>query len=187
MNVRINLDMDETLVYSRRVEGRPKLATLPGAIVFEDDIDHVAWVTFLRPGAKEFIATCQQLAPTNILTAGSKRFQTLILEKHGITTIPIFGREDYALIGHMPKTILHILIDDLDIETMGVQAKIQALCPDLYYESDEHLCAKNPKRFQLIQTTCWMPDLSIQTVEFPQLLDKIKAVIAHTGVSIGTM
>lgn len=161
MDTGIFIDLDETLVYSARVcseySSSRKLITLPGAIQFTYD-NKDKWVTFKRPGVDEFLAGCKALAPTYILTSGNKLFQELVLKEHGIHGVELFGRQEY---GNLPKHALNVLVDDLDIRTMGVQLKMVCLCPELMSNG---LNTEDPKRFQLVQVKPWynpVPDNSL--------------------------
>ena len=152
MNCGIFIDLDETLVYSARVGSEystaRKLIALPGAKQFIYD-NREKWVTFKRNGVDEFLTGCKTLAPTYILTSGNKLFQDIILQQHGIHGVQLFGRQEYD---KLPKHELNILVDDLDIRTMGVQLKMACLCPELM---TDQINKENPKRFQLVQVKPW--------------------------------
>lgn len=122
----ICIDLDETLVFTTKKEYSPKYASAPGVkpIVTENG----TYLTFLRSHTREFLDACKAKAHTVIFTSGSTEFQTEVLRQHGITDIPVYGREDH---NKLPKAKKTLLIDDLHVYTMGMQSKLQILNPEL--------------------------------------------------------
>jgi hypothetical protein len=149
--VRIFLDVDESLLASHRVyDWEQSLLKAPNAKPFTNRNDQ--WVTFLRPGAHELIAGCQEIAPTAVLTSGDKIFQEGVLRLHGITSLPVFGRDEMR---ELPKSQLSILVDDLEIPMSGMQSKMEALCPDMP-RGEFNRIEPDPKRFVLVRVTPWI-------------------------------
>jgi hypothetical protein len=120
----IYIDVDETLVWTARVSYHPELVKLPEHKIIKS---HIAdYISFLRPGAKELINECQKLGNTAILTSGDGPFQTEVLAAHGITGVKVYGRGTQTL----PAAPTKVLIEDLDICTMGAQDKLHLLLRD---------------------------------------------------------
>jgi len=137
----IFLDLDETLV---------KTTFVPTSMLEDKElvekINHLGgkigsdFVTFLRPHAKEFIKELKSFANVFILTNGKRKFQKNIIK---LLEIPIkekniFGREDYdGSSNKLPQSENSILIDDLSLNTSGVQSKLNAMGINPKYDDEK--------------------------------------------------
>lgn len=176
----IFLDLDETLVLSHRIATYQPVKPEYNPIQFDDR--GTPWVTYLRPGALEFVKACAEIAPTFILTAGNSDFQKRVVALHNLD-IHVFGREDYA---KLPTGDCAILVDDLHIETCGAQLKLEALRAGLPQVEDWPLTEygrpqEHPKHFRLVNVKSWYaprPDTELMDTTLPA----IKAIVASLEV-----
>jgi hypothetical protein len=123
MGIVLFMDVDETLVYSRRQgEDSP---SLPGDKVVMGNTR--TYVSAPRPGAKEFLcalsASCESIyALSNGLTC----LQGRVLEAHGLMPClkGVFGRDAYS---HMPAAKDCLLVDDADPVSINSIEKMAAM------------------------------------------------------------
>jgi hypothetical protein len=148
---RIYLDIDETLVATRRLHLDCRGTSLVPRRPFVD-ADGEKWVSYCRPGAGEFVAACQALAPTCYFTSGGSEFQSAVLQLHGLPRLPL-------LTLRLANTILPadraLLVDDLAMPTMGIQSKLQALLPELDTYSRAYSAEDVAPKFTLFQVSPW--------------------------------
>lgn len=170
VNANLNLYKKERIL-SRDVPSDPKIKARDhenngGKIIklqeSENNWENTWFVTYLRPGAIEFIKALYARAKVCILTSGGKEFQTRVIQVHNIP-IPehnIYGKFNYE---DVPQSPYAVLVDDLEETTSGVYGKLQAIGvgtsrfvhvePWLNFskQDDTGLAAVLPKIMQLLQ------------------------------------
>jgi hypothetical protein len=87
--------------------------------------DHasIKYISLLRPHVFDFISELSEYKVA-ILTAGKKEFQQNIAVKQNLPIHEIYGKFEY---NQIPKSKNCILVDDLDINTVGVNSKLKAM------------------------------------------------------------
>jgi len=114
----LDMSLDEQLTVMKRLGGSP--------------VRHggVEAVTFLRPGAKDFLVECMGIARTCILTQGMHTFQERVVEALDLPVKDLYGNldeEDVDYGSSVPKTPAAILVDDMPQESELVQRKLKAI------------------------------------------------------------
>lgn len=88
-------------------------------------------VTFMRPGAREFLTECMGIARTCILTQGTQSLQERVVNALDIPVKDLFGNRgqdeviDYG--DKVPQSPSAILVDDIPQESSIVQRKLRAI------------------------------------------------------------
>lgn len=127
-NPSIYVDLDETLVHSikRSHVEEEELQRLYDesnghAIVMSD------YITFLRPGAEEFLQSISSMGTLYLCTAASKSYAAEILEEFGLTSYfdDIFARDAIHGRAKRSQSGPTVLIDNLPTGSSDIRAKLR--------------------------------------------------------------
>lgn len=115
----LSMSLGEQLTIMKKLGGMP---------VRHHDVDAV---TFLRPGARDFLVECMGIARTCILTQGTHGFQERVVEALDIPVKDLFGNRggdgeiDYGL--KVPHSPAGILVEDMPKASDIVKRKLKAI------------------------------------------------------------
>jgi FMN phosphatase YigB (HAD superfamily) len=125
------IDQDETLLVTRNLETIARMGVWANQTAIHESImgHHVGIV--VRPGAKQFLLACKQIATTVILTAGITPYQEEVLEAAGLLNLvdEVYGRDRYHSV---PKDRAGLLVEDRAPNDQIVQEKLAAMGGGLY-------------------------------------------------------
>lgn len=115
----LRLSEDEQIEVMRKLKGQP--------IRHKDTIA----VTFLRPGAREFLVECMGIARTCILTQGLHRIQEKVAAALDLPVQDVFGNrgdDQHVEYGtRVPQSATAILVDDMRHDSVSVKKKMEAI------------------------------------------------------------
>ena len=115
----LSMTFEEQLTAMRSIGGTP---------VCHGDVNAV---TFLRPGAREFLVECMGIARSCILTQGVHSLQERVIDALDIPVKDLFGNhgEDNEVNygPKVPQSPAAILVDDMSQESPLVQRKLKAI------------------------------------------------------------
>jgi len=97
------------------------------------------YISLLRPHVFDFISALSEYRIA-ILTAGKKEFQQNILSKYNLPISVIYGKFEY---NQIPPCNNCILVDDLDINTIGVNLKLKAMGIENPDPEENHLASNH--------------------------------------------
>jgi hypothetical protein len=138
------------------------MGSLGGTPVSHGDIQAV---TFLRPGAKDFLVECMGIARTCIITQGKHRFQKLVVDALDIPVKDLYGNladEEVNYGSKIPQSPAAILVDDMPRESALVKRKLKAIGLD-----------EETERF--IKVTGW--EYHKDNDDYPAVLKKIRELV----------
>ena len=121
-------DIRERFLYMSEDEQLDVMQKLGGQPVRHKD---VLAVSFLRPGAREFLIECMGIARTCILTQGVHRMQEKVAEAVDLPVRDVFGNHgdpqhvEYG--SKVPGTPAAVLVDDMPRDSALVQKKLKAI------------------------------------------------------------
>jgi hypothetical protein len=116
----LSMPLEEQLTIMQKLGGTP---------VRHQDIQAV---TFLRPGARDFLVACMGIAHTCILTQGDHDLQEKVVAALDIPVRELYGNRgegDYDVNygSRVPQSPSAILVDDMPQESALVQRKLKAM------------------------------------------------------------
>lgn len=150
----LSMSLEEQLTVMERLGGVP---------VRHGDVQAV---TFLRPGARDFLVECMGIARTCILTQGTQGMQERVVEALDIPVKDLYGNRgdqdevDYG--ARVPQSPAAILVDDMPQDSSLVKRKLKAIGLD-----------ENTDRF--IKVNGW--EYHEDHDDYPAVLKKIRTLV----------